>query len=426
MRLAITCGRLIDPAAGLDQVADLFIADGRVVALERPPEGFEPERVLDAAGLLVLPGLIDLGVTLPEPGGGQHASLRSEAPAAARGGITTLIGLPDTRPVIDNPAVVELIHQRADAAGGARVLCSGALTQGLEGERLADMATLRDIGCVALSNARGPIPDSKVLRCALEYAATVGLTVLLFPSEASLADGVMHEGAVSARLGLPGVPETAETIALARTLLLVESSGAKVHFCRLSSGRGAAMVAEARARGLPVSADVSINQLWLDESAVEGFDTHARLDPPLRTAADRLALRTALAEGGIDLLCSDHRALDADAKLAPFSMALPGASGVELLLPLTLELVAQGALSLSRAVEALTGAAALLGLPGGSLRPGAVADLVLVDADAEWVAGADTLASAGLNTPFLGRRLRGRALATVIEGEVVWQAEGLG
>ncbi|RME35434.1 MAG: dihydroorotase [Gammaproteobacteria bacterium] len=422
MRLSVTCGRLVDPASGLDQVTDLHLADGRVVALGEPPEGFVPEQVLDAAGLLVLPGIVDLGVSLPEPGGGRHASLRSEAPAAARGGITTLIGLPDTTPVIDNPAVVELIHQRADAAGGARVLCSGALTQGLMGERLADMATLRDIGCVAVSNARSPIVDSRVLRCALEYAATVGVTVLLFPAEAGLADGVVHEGAVGARLGLPGVPETAETIALARALLLVEASGARVHFCRISSARGAQMVAEARDRGLPVSADVSINHLWLDETAVEGFDTSARLDPPLRAAADRQALRAALADGGIDLVCSDHRALDADARLAPFSEAPPGASGVDLLLPLTLELVEEGLLSLSRAVEALTGAATLLGLPGGSLSPGAVADLALVDPDAEWLASPETLASAGSNTPFLGRDLRGRCVATLIEGEVVWQA----
>jgi dihydroorotase len=420
-RIRIRNGSFLPPGGKRERKADIFIADGRIAAIGRAPRGFRPEREIDAAGRLVLPGLIDLAARFREPGAEHKATIASESLAAVAGGVTTVCCPPDTQPVIDTPAVVELIHRRAAAAGRVRVHAIGALTHGLQGERLAEMHALRSAGCVGVGNALRPQSDSEVLRRAMEYAAGCGLTVFLHAEDQYLRNsGVAHESAVSTRLGLPPIPAAAETVALSRALLLMELTGARVHFCRITTARGVRLIAEAKAAGLPVSADAGICHLLLDEQAIDGYDANCRLDPPLRSAADREALCRGVANGTIDAICSDHQPHDADAKAAPFGLTEPGASTIELLLPLLLELVNSAGVPLARAVDAVTRRpAAILGLDCGVLETGAPADLAIVDRRAARVVEAESMLSAGKNTPFGGRRLRGRVTHTLLAGAVV-------
>jgi len=425
-RLRIRGGRIIDPANGVDRDGDLCVAEGRIVAIGATPDGFTPKREIDATGCVVCPGLVDLAARLREPGAEHKASIASEARAAAAAGITTVVCPPDTDPPVDTPAVVELIHQRAAAADQARVEVLGALTHGLRGAQLAAMGALAEAGCVGVSNAHQPIRDTEVLRRALEYAATLGLTVFLHAEDPWLAEGRMvHEGAVSARLGLAGIPAVAETVAVARILMLAEASGARVHFCRLSTAAAVDQLGAAQAHGLPVSADVAAHQLHLTEDAIDGFDSLAHVRPPLRTAADREALRSGLAAGVITAVCSDHQPHEADAKLNPFPETEPGISALETLLPLTLALVRDGALTLPRAIDRLTqGPAVALGLARGTLAPGAPADVCVFDPETRYALTESDLLSAGKNSPFIGRELGGSAVVTLVEGRVVFEGRG--
>ncbi len=421
MRLAISGGRILDPASGTDRTGDLCVADGVVVALGERPPGFSAEREVDARGRLVCPGLVDLAVHLREPGGERKATIASESVAAARGGVTSALCPPDTDPVVDTPAVVELIHQRAEEAGLARVEVLGALTHGLGGEQLAAQGALRAAGCVGVSNARRPVRDTEIMRRAMEYAATHDLTVHVQAEDPWLAaDRDVHEGAVSTSLGLPGIPAVAEAIAISRDLLLAEHTGARVHFGRLSSARAVSLVAEARGRGLAVSADVAAHQLLLSDEALEGFDGAYHVRPPLRSAADRDALRAGVASGAIAAVCSDHQPHERDAKLEPFPLTEPGISGLETLVPLVLSLVRDGTVELSRAIGVLTaGPGAVLGTGAGTLATGVPADLCMIDPQARWCPDAGTLASRGHNTPWLGRELVGRVELTVLAGRIV-------
>lgn len=422
-RLSICGARVIDPASGYTALNDLHLAAGKIVALGAAPLGFQPERILAAEGLLVLPGLVDLCARLREPGAEQKATLRSETRAAAAAGITTLCCPPDTQPVIDTPAVAQLIRRTAARHGFARVVPAGSLTRGLKGKHLSEMAALKQAGCPVLSHANRPVNNTRVLQRALEYAATFDLTCMLCPLDGPLSEGgVIHEGVVSARLGLPGIPEAAETVAVARALALAEQTGARIHFRGLSTARGAAMVAEARARGLAVTADVAVHHLFLTEEAVGAFDANAYVLPPLRTEADRQALRAALAAGHIDAICSDHQPHEPDAKLNPFPQTQPGLSSLETLLPLTLRLVAEGVLSLPAALACVTcKPAAILGSDAGRIVPGAVADLCIIDPQARWRVGPDTLLSRGHNTPFLGVELHGQVRWTLLAGRIVFE-----
>lgn len=421
MRLKISGGRLVDPANGIDRVQDLYVSGSSVAALGSAPPGFVPDRELDVRGCIVCPGLIDLGARLREPGQEHKATIASELRAAARSGITTLCCPPDTDPVIDTPAVVELIQQRAAQSGLARVEVQGALTAGLAGEQLAEMGALGQAGCVAVSNAMASVRDTEVLRRAMEYAATFGLTVFLQPEDPWLArDARVHHGAVGTRLGLGGIPETAETIEVARALLLVEQTTVRAHFCRLSTGRGVEMVAEAQGRGLRVSADVAAHQLHLSEADVNGFDSRCHVRPPLRTAADRERLRAALAQGVVGAVCSDHQPHERDAKLNPFPTTEPGISALETLLPLALELADLGVLTLPETIARLTsGPARVLGLPRGSLAVGAPADICIFNPQARWTLTEETMVSRGHNTPFLGRELKGQVTHTLLGGRLV-------
>lgn len=425
MRLAITGGHLIDPAANIDAPTDLYIVDDRVAALGRAPDGFVADRTIDANGRLVTPGLVDLQARLREPGQTHKGTIASEGLAAARGGVTTVCCPPDTNPVIDNAAVAEQIRHRAEDANVVRVLPFGALTQGLAGEQLAEMYALKAAGCVAMSNARRTIKNTLVARRALEYAATLDLTVMLCPEDPWLgASGCVHEGRMSSRLGLPGVPECAEIIAVSRELVLIERTGVRAHFGQLSSSRAVDLIAEAQSRGLPVTADVSAHQLFLTEVDVGVFDAMCHVRPPLRTLRDRDGLRAALSDGVITAICSDHQPHDRDAKLAPFCSTEPGISALETLLPLTLRLADEGVLSRRDAIAAVTShPAKILGNDDkyGTLTPGAKADVCIFDPDHLWTVTEESLASRGKNTPFLGWEMKGRVVCTVLAGRIVYE-----
>ncbi len=420
-RITVRNGRLIDPAGQRDERADLYIEDGRIVAVGATPQEFRAEREVDANGLLVLPGLVDLAARLREPGEEHKATIASEAAAASAGGITSLCASPATNPITDTTAVVELITRRARQARQSRVIPLAALTQRLEGEQLAEMAAMKQAGCVAVSDGGRPVVNTLVLRRAMEYASTQDLPVLLTPVDPYLSDGShMHEGWVSTRLGIAGIPVAAETAALARYLALVEETGARVHFCRLSSARGAEMVRRAREQGLPVSADVAMHQLFLTEMDVSGYDSNCNVLPPLRAHADREALRAAVADGVIQAICSDHQPHDPDAKQVPFVAAEAGISGLDTLLPLALRLVEERLLDLPTALHRVsTGPAGILGLPAGRLQPGDPADLCLLAPDEPWRLDQQSMRSQGRNSPFLGWEFTGRVRMTLLEGRVI-------
>lgn len=413
MNIEINNGRIIDPQHGTDRVASLFIADGRIVGLGDVPAGFVAERNIDATGCVVCPGLIDLGARLN--------SIEAELAAAVAGGVTSVVVPPDADPPLDEPELADRLVHRGAEIGKARVLPLGALTLGLKGERLAELAGLKKAGCVAFSQAMLPVVDTEALLRAMEYAATFGFAVWLQPQDHWLArNGIAHEGEVASRLGLAGIPVAAETIAIATIVQLVRDTGCRVHLTRLSSAAGAAQVAQAQAEGLPVTCDVGVHHLLLSEYDIGFFNPHARFVPPLRSQRDRQALSAAVADG-LAAICSDHTPLAADDKLLPFGEAKPGATGLEVLLPLTLKWATAAGVDLIRALARITAApAAILGLPQAHLAPGAVADVCIFDPAAEWQLSADSLRSRGKNSPWLGHVLTGKVRATLIGGCIVF------
>ncbi|MEX2523378.1 MAG: dihydroorotase [Gammaproteobacteria bacterium] len=423
MKLLIKNARLLDPATETDKKGSLAVAKGRIVAMGRKPNDFTPDKEIDAAGRWACPGIIDLGARFREPGLEHKAAIAGEARAAAAGGITTVCYPPDTDPVIDTSAVVELIHRRADASGRIRIHPIAALTRGLAGEYLAEMAELKEAGCVAAGNAGRPIVNTQILRRALEYAASVGLPVFIQPEDSFLRNnGVAHEGAMSTRLGLPPIAETAETVALQQALLLVEQTGVRAHFCRLSTARSAAMIGAAKKSGLPVTADAAVANLFLTDMDIDGYNTDCHLIPPLRGQADRDALLRGVADGTIDAVCSDHQPHDFDAKAAPFSLSEPGASTLEVLLPLMLERVQRKAMTPLQMLRCLTAApAAVIGLESGTLRKDANADIIIVDPDRSWTVDREAMLSSGRNTPFHGWEMSGRVTHTILGGRLVFE-----
>jgi len=428
MNLLIQNGRVIDPASGFDGVASVAVADGKIAALGEVPAGFEAQRMLDATGCLVLPGLVDLAARLREPGYEHEGMLESETAAAVAGGVTSLVCPPDTDPVLDEPGLVEMLTFRAEKLQRCRLFPQGALTRGLAGEVLTEMAALTDAGCIGFGQADVPLTSTVVLQRALQYAATFGHTVWLRPQDRDLGQGVAASGPLATRLGLSGVPVAAETIALFTIFELMKTTGARVHLCRLSSAAGVQLVREAKAAGLPVTCDVSINSLHLADTDIGYFDSRARLAPPLRQQRDRDALSAALADGTIDALVSDHTPVDADEKTLPFAESVPGATGLELLLPLALQWGEQSGAGLRRAVEVVTAAPARL-IPRaavGRLAVGGAADLVVADPTHEWQVLPEALKSQGKHTPFSGYALRGRARATLVGGRLVHETAPAG
>jgi len=422
MNLHIKNGRVINPANQLDAQLDIFIANEKIIALGEQPANFVADQTLDATGLIVCPGLIDMSARLRESGQEQIATIDSETRAAVAGGITSLCVPPDTAPLIDTPAVVELIEERAKRAARAMVYPIGALTQGLEGELLTEMAALKAAGCIGFSNGYSAITNSLVLRRAMEYAASLDLTLFINPSDPWLQQqGCVHEGAVSTRLGLAGIPETAETIAVSRDLLLIEQTGVSAHFHNLSSGKSVELIRTAQEKGLNITADVSIHHLHLCEHDIGNYDSLSHVIPPLRSIRDREQLQQGLRDGVISAICSNHKPLDNDAKLGPFSETTPGISGLETLLPLTLKLVDDDEISLQQAIASLTShPAMILGIEAGQIKVGAQADICLIDPNAHYECQPLNFISTGKNSPFSGWLFHNQVKHTVFKGRTVF------
>ena len=424
MKIEIRNGRVIDPRQGIDRKASLYVAAGKIAALGDPPADWHANRVIDASGLVVCPGLIDASARLREPGFEYKATLESEVAAAVAGGITRLACPPDTDPPLDEPGLVEMLKHRARVLNLAHVYPVGALTVGLKGDTITEMGELTDAGCIAFSHADAALADTQVMLRALQYAATFGYRVWLRPQDAHLArGGVAHDGEVATRLGLPAIPGFAETIALETIFELVRATGVRVHLARLSTHDGVARVRAAKKAGLPVTCDVAIHHVHLCDVDVGWFNAHCHLVPPLRGVRDRAALRAGLADGTIDLICSDHTPVDDDAKQLPFAESEPGATGLELLLPLTLKWAHEDRLPLLAALARITTEPArVLGLDAGHLGVGADADVCVFDPGWRWVVEPAALKSQGKNTPFLGVELAGRSRYTLVGGQVVHEA----
>jgi dihydroorotase len=419
MRVLIRGGRVIDPASGREAVGDVFLADGKIAQ-----PGGTPERTIDAKGLVVAPGLIDLSARLREPGYEYKATLESEMEAAVAGGVTSLACPPDTDPPLDEPGLVDMLRRRAKSLARARVYPIGALTLKLEGKRLTEMAELAASGCVAFSQANLPIADTLVLWRALQYAATFGYPVWLRAEDPWLAKGgVAHDGEVATRLGLSGIPVFAETIALATLIELVRATGARLHVCRLSSAAAVEMIRAAKKEKLPVTCDVGIHHVHLSDVDLGYFDSHCRIEPPLRSRRDREALSRALADGTIDCAVSDHTPVDEDQKQKPFDEAEPGVTGLELLLPLALKWGEERGLSLAQSLARVTcEPARVLGVASGRIEVGAPGDVIVFDPRAPFRVTPENLRSQGKNSPFLGHELTGRVRATLVAGNVVYEA----
>jgi len=427
--ILIKGGRVIDPASGFDEIVDVALANGTVLAIKNIATDFRPDQIMDATGCIVMPGLVDLAVRLREPGHEHEGMLESEMAAAMAGGVTSLVCLPDTDPVLDEPGLVEMLRFRAEKLNQARVYPLGALTRNLAGESLSEMQELTEAGCVAFSQAEVPLPNTQVMQRAFQYASTFGYAVWLRPQDLFLGQGVAASGALATRLGLSGVPVAAETIALHTIFELMRATGARVHLCRLSSAAGVDLVRQAKLDGLKVSCDISINSLHLTDADIGYFDSRARLNPPLRQQRDRDALRAGLLDGTIDALVSDHTPVDEDAKTLPFAESEPGATGVELLLSLALKWSQDSGVDLARALAVVTqGPAAVLGASlgkrqasTGRLLAGGAADLCVFDPAAAWTVQSDALRSQGKYTPFSGYELPGRVRCTIMAGRIAFE-----
>lgn len=430
MKILIKGGRVIDPATQLDTVADVAIAGGKILAIGAIPDGFAPDTTLPADGCVVAPGLVDLSVRLREPGHEHEGMLASEMAAAVAGGVTSVVCPPDTEPVLDEPGLVEMLRYRAERLHQARVFPLGALTRNLQGEVLTEMLELTEAGCVGFSQAEVPLANTQVMQRALQYASTFGFSVWLRPQELYLGKGVAASGPLATRMGLSGIPVAAETIALHTIFELVRATNARVHLCRLSSAAGVALVRQAKAEGLPVTCDVSINSLHLTDVDMGYFDSRMRLNPPLRQQRDRDALRAGLADGTIDALVSDHTPVGEDEKALPFAESEPGATGLELLLSLAYKWAQDSGIALPRALAVITSQpAAVLGsalgamaASGGRLVAGGVADICIFDPQAVWAVEPAALRSQGRHTPFGGYELPGRVRATLVGGHLAYQA----
>ncbi len=424
MKIHIKNGRVVDPRSGTEKVQDIYLAAGKIAAVGAAPDGFHANRVIDANGLVVCPGLVDLSARLREPGFEHKATLESEMAAAVAGGVTSLACPPDTDPPLDEPGLVEMLKHRARSLNQAHVYPLGALTLGLKGERITEMAELVDAGCVAFSQAEVPLDDNQVMLRAMQYATTFGYAVWLRPSDGSLTrGGVAHDGQVATRLGLAPIPVAAETVALSTMLLLARETGARLHLCRLSSAEGVEMVRQAKALGMNVTCDVSANHVHLSEMDIGYFDSNYHLVPPLRSLRDRDALRRGVEDGTIDAICSDHTPVDEDAKQLPFGESEAGATGLELLLALTLKWSEDSRIALPAAIaKVTTEPARILGIGEVAIAAGTNADLCVFDPNLRWKVEPARLRSQGKNTPFAGYEVKGGVRYTLVGGHIVFEA----
>ena len=423
MKLHIKNGHLIDPLNDIDADLDVFISAGKIAAIGTAPENFEADSTIDAAGLIIIPGLVDLCARLREPGYEYKATLNSELRAAVHGGVTSLVCPPDTDPVLDESGLIGMLKQRAKGQHLAHVFPLGALTLGLQGQELTEMVALTEAGCVGFSQAEHVIKDTNVLLRAFQYAKTFGYTVWLRPQDAYIGvDGVAHSGAFASRMGLSGVPVMAETIALHTIFELQRVTGARVHLCRISSAAGVELIRQAKREGLDVTCDVGVHHLHLSDADIGYFDANARLTPPLRSERDRDALRMAVFDGTIDAVCSDHTPCDDDEKSLPFAEASPGATGLELLLSLVLKWADASHISMATAIARITSDPARVArIPAGRLTVGCEADVCIFDPRSEWRVTPAALASQGKHTPFTNYMLPAQVHTTLVAGRVVYQ-----
>lgn len=425
MKILIKQGHVIDPANNIDAVNDVYIANGKIESIGKAPEGFKAKKTIDASNQIVMPGIVDLCARFREPGLEYKGTIASESAAAAAGGITTVCIPPDTEPCIDSVAVAELINQRSVTAAKCNVVTQAALTLGLQGDHLSEMAILKkQANSVGVSNGLKPLRNILVMRRAMEYAASCGLTIFLHSEDVGLANnGCAHEGAVSTRLGLPAIPESAETAAVSRDLMLIEQTGVRAHFSHITSANALQMIAQAKEQGLPVTVDTSIHHMHLVDLDIGFFDSNCHVIPPLRSQRDKDGLRIGLQKNTIDVLCSDHQPHCADAKLAPFSATEPGISGLETLLPLSLRLVNDKVIDLTTMVSKLTiEPANILGIKAGSLSIGSSADVCIFDPTTNWTVNPSEFISAGHNSPFADWELQGKVSHTLLAGTITYQS----
>jgi len=423
MKIHIKNGHVIDPKNKTDSLQDVFIAAGKIVGIGKAPNEFAANQTIDADGSIICPGLVDLSARLREPGFEYKATLISEMQAAAAGGVTSLACPPDTDPVLDEPGLVEMLKHRAKQLNLAHVYPLGALTRQSKGMQITEMCELAEAGCVGFSQADSAITDTQVLWRAMQYAATFGFTIWLRPEDHYLAqNGVAHDGEIAARLGLKGIPSAAEALAVASILRIAQETSAKVHLCRLSTAEAVEMVRMAKKHGIQVSCDVSANHLHLTEHDIGFFNANCNIKPPVRTQRDCAALSQGLNDGTINAICSDHTPVDDDAKLLPFAEAEPGATGLELLLPLTLKWAALHKIPLINAINCITQAPAqVLGIDAGDLSINSNADVCIFDPNQYWKIEAKALKSQGKNTPFLGLELAGKVRYTILNGQLIYQ-----
>ncbi|GJE40657.1 dihydroorotase [Methylobacterium persicinum] len=427
--LLLSNATLIDPSSGAERPGAVLVRDGTIadIAAGAAPGAPTGARRIDCAGRVLSPGLIDLRAFVGEPGAEHRETLASASAAAAAGGVTTLVCMPDTNPIMDGPAIVDFVLRRARDTASVNVLPAAAITKGLGGREMTEFGLLQEAGAVAFTDGLRAVADAQVMRRALTYARDFGALIMQHVEEPSLAaEGVMNEGELASRLGLMGVPREAETVMLERDIRLARLTGARYHASMISCADSVEIVRRAKEDGLPVTCGVSVNNLVLNENDIGHYRTFCRLSPPLRHEADRQAVVAALASGVIDVIVSDHNPQDADTKRLPFAEAADGALGIETLLGAALRLVHTGDITLPRLLAALTAnPAALLGKPAGRLAVGAPADLVLIDPDLPYILDKRRLKSRSKNSPFDEARLQGAAVLTMVGGRIVHAIDDL-
>lgn len=423
MNLLIKGGRVIDPLQGIDEVLDIVVENGAVRELGKGLKAPAGAETIDAAGLIVTPGLIDMHVHLRDPGLEYKEDIVTGTKAAAAGGFTSVACMPNTKPVNDNKAVTSYIVAKAKAEGVVNVFPVGSITQGSKGEALAEMGDLKEAGCVAVSDDGRPVTSSELMRRALEYAKGMGIMVISHAEDLSLVgEGVMNEGFVSTELGLKGIPWVAEDAATARDVYLAEFTDSPLHIAHVSTKGSLRIIRNAKARGVKVTCETAPHYFTLTDDAVRGYNTNAKMNPPLRTADDVAAVKAALADGTIDAIATDHAPHHLDEKDVEFNVALNGIIGLETSLPLSLKLVEEGVLTLPALIEKMAcNPAKILGIDRGTLRKGAVADITVIDPTTSWTVNAEALASKSKNSPFLGWELKGAAAYTIVGGTVAFK-----
>jgi len=422
MKLLIKGGRVIDPANSVDEVLDILTDKGKIVQVGQDLEA-SGATVIDARGKLVTPGLIDIHVHLRDPGLEYKEDIATGTQAAVAGGFTSVVCMPNTKPVNDNQAITRYIVEKAARVASCNVFPIGSITQGLKGEALAEIGDMQDAGCVGFSDDGHPVSNGELMRRALEYARPFGAVIISHAEDLDLVGaGVMNDGLVAAEMGLKGIPWVAEDAATARDVMLAEFTGGRLHVAHVSTRGSVEIVRAAKARGVQVTAEATPHHFTLTEEAVRGYNTDAKMNPPLRTVEDVAAVRAGLADGTLDAIATDHAPHHLDEKNVEFNLAMNGIVGLETALPLTMKLVEDKVLSLNEAVARLTsGPARCLGLSRGTLSAGAVADITVIDPKIEWTVERDKLLSKSKNTPFDGWKMKGKAVCTIVSGKVIYE-----